>query len=51
CGHCGMVEQTGISSGSHYDAWMSMEAVVGKRRGRCASRVVEPSDVRQWLYE
>ncbi|MCI33226.1 hypothetical protein A2U01_0054443, partial [Trifolium medium] len=36
CGHCGVVEQTGISSRSHYDAWMPMEAVVGKLRGRCA---------------
>ncbi|MCI78980.1 hypothetical protein A2U01_0100251, partial [Trifolium medium] len=26
---CGMVELTGISSGSHYDAWMPMGAIVG----------------------
>ncbi|MCI65166.1 hypothetical protein A2U01_0086424, partial [Trifolium medium] len=29
-------EQTGISSRGHYDAWMLMEAVVGKLRGGCA---------------
>ncbi|MCI71334.1 hypothetical protein A2U01_0092597, partial [Trifolium medium] len=51
CGHCGMVEQTWISSGSHYDACMPMQAVVGELRGHCASRVGEPGNVRRRLYE
>ncbi|MCH99262.1 hypothetical protein A2U01_0020274 [Trifolium medium] len=41
----------GISNESHYDAWMQMEAVVGKLRRRCASRVGEPSDARRRLCE
>ncbi|MCI64258.1 hypothetical protein A2U01_0085516, partial [Trifolium medium] len=39
CGHCGMVEQTTVSSGIKYDDWIIIgESHIGIK-GRCTSRL------------
>ncbi|MCI11954.1 hypothetical protein A2U01_0033057, partial [Trifolium medium] len=51
CGHCGLVEQTDVSSGINYDDWILIGASRVGIEGCCASRVSEPGGVRQRLYE
>ena len=47
CGHGGMVEQTTMSSGINYDDWIIIGATRVGIKGRCASKVSEPSVARR----